>query len=194
MLDNILKILVDQLDLFIVKQKKNTGQRYFNQENIKLVQEIKELVKNLQTLHLPLESEYKIIQIDDSQTRWGGILLAITNIGEEKLCRYYSGTFNDYQKNLSSTDLEIEVIILVLEKFQLFLNQKQFTLRTNCENIKKFFENKNSMKLSTKRWIKFQNSLIGFILKFEHIKEKDNILADWLSRQIIINNVDDTND
>ena len=50
------------------------------------------------------------------------------------------------------------------------------------------------MKLSTKRWIKFQNSLIGFILKFEHIKEKDNVLADWLSRQIIINNVDDTND
>ena len=47
----------------------------------------------------------------------GDILLAVTNIGEEKLCRYCSGTFNDYQKNLSSTDLEIEAIILVLENF-----------------------------------------------------------------------------
>ena len=40
---------------------------------------------------------------------------------------------------------------------------------------------------------KVSNSLIGFKPKFEHIKGKDNILADWLSRQII-NNVDDTND
>ena len=29
--------------------------------------------------------------------------------------------------------------------------------------------------------------------KFEHIKGKDNILANWLSRQII-NNVDNAND
>ena len=49
---------------------------------------------------------------------------------------------------------------------------------TDCENIKKLFENKNSSKLSTKRWIKFQNTLIGFKPKFEHIKGKDNILAD----------------
>ena len=34
---------------------KNTGHRYFNQEDIKLVQKIKELVKHLPTLHLPLE-------------------------------------------------------------------------------------------------------------------------------------------
>ena len=48
--------------------------------------------------------------------------------------------------------------------------------------------------MSTKIWIKFQNSLIGFKPKFEHIKGKDNILVDWLSRQIIINNVDNAND
>ena len=52
---------------------------------------------------------------------------------------------------------------------------------------------KNSSKLSTKRWIKFQNSLIGFKPKFEHIKGKDNILGDWLSRQII-NNIDNANE
>ena len=79
-------------------------------------------MKHLPTLHLSLESEYKIVQTDTSQIGWGGILLAITNIGEKKLCRYCSGTFYNYQKNLSSIDLEIEVIILVLEKFQLFLN------------------------------------------------------------------------
>ena len=45
----------------LYSKTKITGQKYFNQEDIKLVQKIKELVKNLPTLHLPLESEYKII-------------------------------------------------------------------------------------------------------------------------------------
>ena len=122
----------------LYSKTKITGQKYFNQEDIKLVQKIKELVKNLPTLHLPLESEYKIIQTDASQIGWGGILLALTNNLEEKLCRYCSGTFSEYQKNLSSTNLEIEAIILVLEKFQLFLNQEQFTLRTDCVRPEKF--------------------------------------------------------
>ena len=119
------------MDSFIVKQK-NIGQRHFNQEDIKLVHKIKELVKNLPTLHLPLESENKIIQTDVSQIGWEGILLVVTNIREEKLCRYCSGTFNDYQKNLSSTKLEIEAIIVVSKKFKLFFNQEQFTLKTYC--------------------------------------------------------------
>ena len=60
-------------------------------------------MKHLPTLHLPLENEYKIVQTDASQIGRGGILLAVTNIGKENLCRYCSGTFNDYQKNLNST-------------------------------------------------------------------------------------------
>lgn len=51
--------------------------------------------------------------------------------------------------------MNIKELVLVLENFQLFLNQEQFTLRTDGENIKNFFENKNSSKLSTKRWIQF---------------------------------------
>ena len=98
---------ISQLVRPLYSKTKNTRQKYFNQEDIKLVQKIKKLVKNLPTLHLPLENEYKIIQTDTSQIGWGGILLALTNNLEEKLCRYCNGTFNEYQKNLSLTDLEI---------------------------------------------------------------------------------------
>ena len=48
----------------LYSKTKNTGHRYFNKKDIKLVQKIKELVKHLPTLHLTLESEYKIVQID----------------------------------------------------------------------------------------------------------------------------------
>ena len=63
----------------LYSKTKKTGQKYFNQEDIKLVQKIKELVKNLPTLHLPLENEYKTIQTEASQTGWGGIILGLTN-------------------------------------------------------------------------------------------------------------------
>ena len=47
---------------------------------------------------------------------------------------------------------------------------------------------KNSLKIKNlhnnlkKIWIKFENSLIGFKPKFDHIKRKDNIRTNWLSR------------
>ena len=57
MLDHILKTF--RLVGPLYSKTKNTRQRYFNQEDIKLVQKIKEFVKHLPTLHLPLENEYK---------------------------------------------------------------------------------------------------------------------------------------
>lgn len=45
----------------IYNKTKNTSQEYFNQEDIKFIQKIKECVKHLLTLHLPLESECKIV-------------------------------------------------------------------------------------------------------------------------------------
>ena len=52
---------------------------------LNLYKKIKELVKHLPTLHLPLESEYKIIQTDDSQTEWGGILLQSLTLEKKTL-------------------------------------------------------------------------------------------------------------
>ena len=69
MLGHILKNL-SRLAGPLYSKTKNTGQRYFNQEDIKLAQKIKELVKHLPTLHLPLETEYKIVQTNASQTEW----------------------------------------------------------------------------------------------------------------------------
>ena len=66
--------------------------------------QIKELVEHLLTLQLPLENEYKIIQMDSNQIDLGGILLVSTNKGEEKHYRYCSGTFNENQKSFSSID------------------------------------------------------------------------------------------
>ena len=47
------------------KLRKN-GQKYFNSEDVKLVKEIKEKLKNLKLLELPLDNNYFIIETDAS--------------------------------------------------------------------------------------------------------------------------------
>ena len=55
------------------KLRKN-GQKYFYYEDIKLVRTIKEKVKDLKPLELPLDDNYFIIETDASKLGWGAIL------------------------------------------------------------------------------------------------------------------------
>lgn len=50
----------------------------------------------------------------------------------------------------------------------------------------KFYENKNSKRISQQRWSAFKDKIINsaYNVKFEHIKGIDNELADKLSRSI----------
>jgi hypothetical protein len=55
------------------KLRKN-GQKYFNSEDIKLVRIIKDKVKDLKPLELPLDNHYFITETDASKDGWGVIL------------------------------------------------------------------------------------------------------------------------
>ena len=55
------------------KLRKN-GQKHFNSEDIKLVRTIKEKVKDLKPLELPLDDNYFIIETDAYKLGWGAIL------------------------------------------------------------------------------------------------------------------------
>lgn len=56
------------------KLRGKNGQRYFNSEDRKLVQKIKEVCKTLLDLQLPLDTDYLIIETDGSTTSWGAVL------------------------------------------------------------------------------------------------------------------------
>jgi acetone carboxylase gamma subunit len=51
------------------KLRKN-GQKYFNSMDIKLVKIIKDKVKNLKPLELPLDNHYFILETDASKEGW----------------------------------------------------------------------------------------------------------------------------
>ena len=138
---------------------RNNGQKYFNSEDVKLVKEIKEKVKNLKPLELPLDNNYFIIETDASISGWGAILKQKPNKyspeSEERICRYASGTYK--LKTVNNTDREILAVIHALNSFRLYLGFKEFTVRTDCEAICHYYNQINSKKSSTRRWVLFED-------------------------------------
>lgn len=181
------------------KTRKN-GQRFFNQEDIELVKIIKQKCKNLPDLNLPLDSDYLIVETDGSAKGWGATLLRKRNKydqkSDEKLSRYASGQYRE-KGNISTIDAELLAIIYALKAFDLYLiNKKEFTLRTDCEAIVKYYNNlKNDNKRSVNtRWLNLQNHILSRMYKvnIEHIKGQNNTLADYLSRIFTGHQVENT--
>jgi len=89
---------------------------------------------------------------------------------------------------MNNTDREILAIINAINAFRLYLGFKEFTVRTDCEVICKYYNKVNSKKSSTRRCVLFEDIITGNDYKviFEHIKGKDNILPDIFSRSSIL--------
>jgi hypothetical protein len=100
------------------KLRKN-GQKYFNSEDIKLVKIIKDKVKDLKPVELPLDDHYFIIKTDASKEGCGAILKQKPNKyspkSEEHICRYASGSYK--LKIVNNTDRKILAIIHVINSF-----------------------------------------------------------------------------
>jgi len=169
------------------KLRKN-GQKHFNSEDIRLVRVIKEKVKELKPLELPLDGYYFIIEIDASEIGWGAILKQKPNKyspkTEERICRYASGKYK--LKAINNTDREILAVINAINAFN--LGFKEFIVRTDCEAICKYYNKVNSKKSSTRRWVLFEDIITGngYNVIFEHIKGKDNTLPDIFSQSSIL--------
>ena len=104
------------------------GQKYFNQEDIKLVKSLKEIVTKLPPLDLPLINDYLIIETDGCSLGWGAVLLAkphkYSAKNTEKICRYSSGKYKE-KGNISSIDAEVLAIIYAIDSFRILIISKK---------------------------------------------------------------------
>lgn len=153
-----------------------------------MVKHIKGVIEKLPPLILPKPNSYIIIETDGCLEGWGGILKwrpsKDSSPSQEKISRYCSGV---YKTAITTIDIEIMACIYTLEKFRIFLYSKNdFTLRTDCIAIVNFYNKINNKKLSINRCVNFVDQLtwISLTVHIEHIKEKENLGADRLSRII----------
>jgi ribonuclease HI len=105
---------------------------------------------------------------------------------EEKICRYASGSYK--LKTVNNTDREILAIIHAINSFRLYRGFKEFTVRTDYEAICKYYNQINSKKSSTRRWVLFEYIVMGngYKVIFEDIKGKDNKLPDLFPRSSML--------
>lgn len=155
------------------------GQKYFNSEDIKLVKIMKDKVKNLKPLELPLDDNYFIIKTDASKLGWGAILKQKPNKysakTKEKKCMYAYGTYR--LKTINYTDREILAIIHAINSLRLYLGFKEFTVRTDCEAICRYHNQLNSKKSSMRRWVLFEGIITGNGYKVVFDIVKENIIT-----------------
>lgn len=65
--------------------------KYFYQQNIELVKQIKEMVKTIVMLTLPLDIDYIVIETDECGSRWGVMFRKTSKYDlktSKALCRY----------------------------------------------------------------------------------------------------------
>ena len=111
-----------------------------------------------------------IVESDGCEVSWGAILKSKPNKyaskSEEQICRYNSGQYRE-RGLTSSINKKILAVNYALDSFRLFLlNKKEILVRTDCEAIVKFFNNRDSKRISQRRWLSFKDRILNSNMKF----------------------------
>jgi len=142
---------------------------------------LKEAFKNAPTWVFPdfsPEAGPFILTTDFSSRGISGILSQEQN-GQERFIGCMGKTLNRHQKNYGSVKGELWALHLALFHFRHILRFKRFIIRTDSQAIAlaKGFEDESG---GARRWIE---RLQSFDADIVHIKGKDNIMADAISRR-----------
>ncbi|KAA0058439.1 Enzymatic polyprotein [Cucumis melo var. makuwa] len=167
----------------IQRLKKNP--KPWTDEHTRAVQSIKSLAKSVTCLSLVDEQAKLIIDIDASDIGYGGILIQELD-GKISIVRYHSGIWNSAQKNYSTVKKEVLAIVLSVQKFQGDLINKDFLVRTDSKASKFIFEKDVKNLISKQIFARWQAILSCFDFKIEPIKDSENSLADYFSREHLL--------
>ncbi|KAG2724346.1 hypothetical protein I3760_01G013500 [Carya illinoinensis] len=154
------------------------GDKRWTDSDWKLVAQIKDMVQKLPDLELPPKECHIILETDGCMEGWGGICKWApykgAPKGKEKVCAYASGKFPNPK---STIDAEIYAVMETMESLKIYyLDQKEITIRTDCQAIISFHDKQSHKKPSRVRWMLFCDYITGtgICVKFEHIKGEDN--------------------
>ena len=167
-----------------------TGVKEFNKQDEEKIKELKDLVRNIPKLFIPVSTDFLIITSDGSLEGWGAILECIPSefsTKKPRLVAYNNGKYKE-ENVKSSIDQEILAVVYALDSFKAFIIDKnRIKVRTDCQAIVKFISNLSTeKKLARNRWVKFLDTISSRPeIVFEYIKGNDNSIADFLSRYLI---------
>lgn len=144
-------------------------------------QKLKEIICSPPVLKIPDVNSQFELYTDASELGCGGVLMQKDNTGVSKPVGYFSKKFTESERNLSVYQKEALAVVLSFNKFESYLEHREFKLFTDNSAL--------SYVLKHYRKINKLGRWCAIILKFKfivyHVKGKDNQLADFLSRNFV---------
>lgn len=140
---------------------------------------LKALLANTPVLAAPDFSRPFRLAVDASDAGVGAVLLQEDSLGVEHPVCYFSKKFNVHQKHYSTIEKEALALILALDHFGVYVSSSQTLVVYTDHNPLVFL---NRMRNSNQRLMRWSLVLQGFNLDIQHVRGKDNVLADALSR------------
>jgi transposase InsO family protein len=163
------------------------GRRFdMNAEAVNSLERCKKAISDAPVLAFPDLSKPFIVTTDASQVALGAVLSQDAE-GGDKPVAFASRKLTDAEGRYSAIERELLGIVWAIEQFRPYVFAKDFLLRT--DHMPLIWVQK--LKETSSRVAKWKERLAGYNFKIIHVKGKDNVVADLLSRNVGAQEVED---
>jgi hypothetical protein len=149
-------------------------------------EELKALFLKEVVLAHPIFGRPFLLRTDASVRGVGAYISQLDDEGNERVISFASKIFNSAETNYSTPEQECYGIIFGLEKFREYLDGHEFVLQTDNQALT-YLE---SMKNTNRRLMRWSWKLQEWSPFIQHIKGRDNCVADFLSRNPVSDPLD----
>ena len=120
------------------------------------------------------------LAVDASDVAAGAVLLQEDQGGIDLPICYFSRKFNKHQRNYSTIEKECLALVFALQHFEVYVSSTPVPLEVFSDHNPLVFLHK--LKNKNQRLLRWSLILSEYDMKIHHIKGRDNLLADCLSR------------
>ena len=143
-------------------------------------EELKAILKSAPVLSAPdFDHQFKLA-VDASDVAAGAVLLQQDKDGVDHPICYFSKKFNTNQRNYSTVEKECLALVLALQHFEVYVSSSCAPVIVFSDHNPLVFLHK--LKNKNQRLLRWSLMLQEYNLEIRHIKGKDNLIADCLSR------------
>ena len=143
-------------------------------------QKLKAILQSTPVLMAPNFHKAFKLAVDASDIGAGGVLLQEDSQGIDHPVCYFSRKFNKHQRNYSTVEKETLALLLSLQQFEVYVSASSLPVVVYTDHNPLVFIHK--MKNKNQRLLRWSLALQEHVLDIKHIKGKDNVIADALSR------------
>ena len=154
----------------------------WNDHQKNIFHKLKEIVQSVEPLAHPDISRPFHVFTDASKNGIGG-MLAQEHDGKMQPIAYCSKVFTDTQARWHVSEQEIYASIFCVEKWSELLRYQKFILHTDHKNLQTLFN--KAVNFKSGKLFRWAVRLQDYHFECRYIKGKDNIVADYLSRESV---------